>query len=70
MIPIHHSYKRQQNLTSFTYRFFHFKKPLGVGLAFDATERMENVAAHNAKEIKRVAAEQKEKEESFFAVRE
>ena len=41
-------------------RFFHFRRPPGMRLAFDAAKKAENLAAFSAREIKRAAAEERE----------
>ena len=48
-----------ENLTSFTNRFFHFSGTPGFRLAFD-TKGMENLAAFSVREAKRVAEERDE----------
>ena len=51
-----------KSLSSFTNRFFHFSGPSGFRLVFDRPKRMEDLAAFSAREVKRAAAEQREKD--------
>ena len=52
-----------KSLTSFTNRFFHYKRPPGFRLAVDAVEGMKDLAAFSVREVKRVAAEERERDE-------
>ena len=49
-----------KSLMSFAYRFFHFRRPSGLRLAFDATKRNEKLAAFSAKEVKQLHRKEKE----------
>ena len=55
------------NLPSFTNRFFHCRRQPGLSLVFDAAERMENLTTFSAREVKRAAAEEREREEDCSA---
>ena len=50
-----------KSFTSFSYRFFHFRRSAGFRLAFDAAEIMENLGAFSVIKIKRAAAEERER---------
>ena len=52
-----------ESLASFTNRLFHLSRPPGFRRAFDAAERMEDLAAFSAREVKRAAAEERERYE-------
>ena len=52
-----------KSLSPSTYRFSHFRKSPGYSMAFDKTEKMEDLAAFSAREVKRVAAEERERDE-------
>ena len=56
-----------KSLTSFAYGFFHFRRPPGLKLAFDAAKGMNDLAAFSARELKRAAAEEREWDECFSA---
>ena len=55
-----------KNFASFPKRFIHRGRPPGLRLALDPIKRMEDLAVLCAKEVKSVAAE--EREEYFSAV--
>ena len=50
-----------KSLTSFVYRFFHFRIPPDLTLAFDAAKEMENLAAFTGREVKRAATEERKR---------
>ena len=56
-----------ESLTSFTSCFFHFSRPPGFRLALMRRKVMENLVAFSVKEVKRAAAEKRERDEYFSA---
>ena len=54
-----------KSLTSFTDRFFHFSKPPGFRMAFDAAERNERFGRIQFQRSKREQQQRKEKETSI-----
>ena len=52
-----------ESLVSFTNRFFHLSRLPGFRKAFDASKGMEDLAAFSAREVKRAAAEERERDE-------
>ena len=58
-----------KSLTSLAYRFFHFRKPLGLRLALTRPKGKEHLAAFSARRVKREAAEERGKKECFFVAR-
>ena len=52
---------------SFANRFFHFRRPPGLGLPFDAADKNGKLAAFNDREVNRLVAE--DREENFFCRR-
>ena len=56
-----------ESLTSVTNRFFHFRRPQGFRIAFDAAERNGGLAAFSIREVKRAAAEERERDQCSFA---
>ena len=54
-----------ESLTSFTNRFFHFRRPPGVRLRLMRSKGMEDWAAFRVRKVKRTAAEEREKDEYY-----
>ena len=56
-----------KSLASFTNRLFHLRRPSGFRRAFDAAEKNGSLAAFSAREVKRAAAEERERDKYFSA---
>ena len=56
-----------KSLASFTNRFFHFSGTPGFKMAFMRPKEMEDLAAIGAREVKRVAAEERKREKNSSA---
>ena len=68
-VALHHFCMQLQKSCVFSYRLFHLKTPSGLRLTFDAAERMQVLTAFNAKEVKSVAADEREREKYSSAER-
>ena len=53
----------RKSLASFTNRTFHLSRPPGFRMAFDEAERNGRFGAFSAREVKRAAAEERERDE-------
>ena len=58
----HHFCELQRKLTSFVYLFLHFSEQPGFSMAFDAAEGNKRLP-HSLREIRRAAAEGRERDE-------
>ena len=56
-----------ESFASFTNRYLYLSRPPGLRRAFDVAERMEDLAAFSAIEVKRAAAAAEEREKDEYS---